>query len=34
MKIPKIVAKFPEIHWDSNNPNKIFGSHEKDVRAF
>jgi hypothetical protein len=34
MKIPKIAGKFPEIHWDTNNPNKIFGAHEQDFRAF
>jgi hypothetical protein len=32
-KIPKISGKFLEIHWDTNNPNKIFGAHEKDFRA-
>jgi hypothetical protein len=33
-KIPKIPRKFPEIDWDTNNPNKVFGAHEKDFRAF
>jgi hypothetical protein len=33
-KIPKNLGKFPEIHWDMNNPNKVFGAHEKDFRAF
>jgi hypothetical protein len=27
-KIPK------ETHWDTNNPNKVFGAHENDFRAF
>jgi hypothetical protein len=31
-KILKIPGKFPEIDWDMNNPNKIFGAH--DFRAF
>jgi hypothetical protein len=26
--------KFLEIDWDMNNPNKVFGVHEKDFRAF
>jgi hypothetical protein len=26
--------KFPEIDWDTNNPNKVSGAHEKDFRAF
>jgi hypothetical protein len=30
MKIPKILGKFPETDWDMNNPNKVFGAHEKD----
>jgi hypothetical protein len=33
-KIPKILGKFPETDWDTNNPNKIFGAHEKKFRAF
>jgi hypothetical protein len=33
-KITKIPGKFPETHWDMNNPNKVFGAHEKDFRAF
>jgi hypothetical protein len=33
-KIPKLSVKFPEVHWDMNNPNKVFISHEKDFRAF
>jgi hypothetical protein len=33
-KITKTPGKFPEAHWDMNNPNKIFGVHEKDFRAF
>jgi hypothetical protein len=32
-KILKIPRKFPETDWDTNNPNKIFGAHEKDFRA-
>jgi hypothetical protein len=27
-------GKFPELDWDMNNPNKVFGAHEKDFRAF
>jgi hypothetical protein len=34
LKIPKILEKFPEIDWNMNNPNKIFGVHEKDFRSF
>jgi hypothetical protein len=34
LKIPKIIGKFPETDWDMNNPNKVFGAHEKDFRAF
>jgi hypothetical protein len=26
--------KLSETYWDTNNPNKIFGAHEKDFRAF
>jgi hypothetical protein len=33
-KITKIPGKFPELDWDTNNPNKVFGAHEKDFRAF
>jgi hypothetical protein len=33
-KITKIPEKFLEIDWDMNNPNKAFGAHEKDFRAF
>jgi hypothetical protein len=29
-KITKIPGKFPEAHWDMKNPNKVFGTHEKD----
>jgi hypothetical protein len=32
-KILKIPGKFPEIDLDTNNPNKIFGAHEKYFRA-
>jgi hypothetical protein len=28
---PKISGKFPEIDWDMNNPNKVFGAHEKNL---
>jgi hypothetical protein len=31
---PKISEKFLETHRDTNNSNKIFGAHEKDLRAF
>jgi hypothetical protein len=34
LKIPKIPGKFPKAHWDTNNPNKVFGSQEKYFRAF
>jgi hypothetical protein len=27
-------GKFPELDWDMNNPNKVFGAYEKDFRAF
>jgi hypothetical protein len=30
----KNPGKFPETDWDTNNPNKVFGAHEKDCRAF
>jgi hypothetical protein len=33
-KITKIPGKFLEIDYDMNNPNKAFGAHEKDFRAF
>jgi hypothetical protein len=33
-KIIKIPRKFPEIDWDMNNQNKVFGAHEEDFRAF
>jgi hypothetical protein len=33
-KIAKNSGKFPEAHWDMNNPNKVFGAQEKDFRAF
>jgi hypothetical protein len=33
-KFQKILGKFPETNWDMNNPNKVFGAHEKDFRAF
>jgi hypothetical protein len=33
-KITKISGKFLEIDEDTNNPNKAFGAHEKDFRAF
>jgi hypothetical protein len=33
-KITKIPGKFPELDWSMNNPNKVFGGHEKDFRAF
>jgi hypothetical protein len=33
-KITKIPRKFPETLWDMNNPNKVFGAHEKDFKAF
>jgi hypothetical protein len=34
LKIPKTLGKFPEIDWNMNNPNKVFGAHEKYLRAF
>jgi hypothetical protein len=34
LKIANIPGKFPETHWDTSNPNKVFGAHEKDFRAF
>ena len=33
-KIPKNPGKFLEVVWDMRDPNKIFGAHEKDFRAF
>jgi hypothetical protein len=33
-KFPKILGNFPEIDWDMNNPNKVFGAQEKNFRAF
>jgi hypothetical protein len=33
-KIPEIPEKFPEVHWSTSNPNKVFGAHEKDFRVF
>jgi hypothetical protein len=33
-KITKIPGKFLKIDYDMNNPNKAFGAHEKDFRAF
>jgi hypothetical protein len=30
----KNLGKFPETDWDMINPNKVFGAHEKDFRAF
>jgi hypothetical protein len=30
----KNPGKFPEIDWSMNNPNKVFGAHEKDLGAF
>jgi hypothetical protein len=33
-KITKIPGKLLEIDYDMNNPNKTFGAHEKDFRAF
>jgi hypothetical protein len=29
-RIPKIKRKTLEIIWDMRNPNKIFGTHEKE----
>jgi hypothetical protein len=34
LKTPKNPGKFPETHWDMNNPNKVFRAQEKDFRAF
>jgi hypothetical protein len=33
-KITEILGKFLEIDYHMNNPNKTFGAHEKDFRAF
>jgi hypothetical protein len=33
-KITKNPEKFLQIDYDMNNPNKAFGAHEKDFRAF
>jgi hypothetical protein len=33
-KITKNPGKFLEIDYDMNNPNKAFGAHEKNFRAF
>jgi hypothetical protein len=33
-KSPKIPGKFLETHWDMSYPNKVFGAHKKDFRAF
>jgi hypothetical protein len=33
-KITKIPGKFLEVDYDMNNPNKVFGDHEKDFIAF
>jgi hypothetical protein len=33
-KITKIPGQFLEIDYDMNNPNKAFGAHAKDFRAF
>jgi hypothetical protein len=33
-KIPKNARKFQEVDWSMNNPNKVFGAHEKDFRVF
>jgi hypothetical protein len=33
-RIPKILRKTREVIWDTRNPSKIFGTHEKDFRAF
>jgi hypothetical protein len=33
-KITKIPGKFPEPDWSMKSPNKVFGAHEKDFRAF
>jgi hypothetical protein len=33
-KITKISGKSPWIDWSMNYPDKVFGVHEKDFRAF
>jgi hypothetical protein len=33
-KITKILGKSLGIDWSMNYPNKVFGVHEKDFRAF
>jgi hypothetical protein len=33
LKVTKIPGKFLELDWSMNNPNKVFGAHEKDFRA-
>jgi hypothetical protein len=33
-KIPRILGKFPKTDWNMNNPNKVFGTHDKDFIAF
>jgi hypothetical protein len=33
-KNTKIPGKIPELDWSMNNPNKVFGAHEKDFKAF
>jgi hypothetical protein len=30
-KNTRIPGKFPETDWDTNNPNKVFGTHEKNI---
>jgi hypothetical protein len=30
----KTFQEIPEIDWSMNNPNKVFGAHEKKFRAF
>jgi hypothetical protein len=33
-KISKIPGKFLEVDYDMKNPNKVFGTQEKDFRDF
>jgi hypothetical protein len=33
-KITKIPGKFLEADWNTTNPNKVFGAHEKGFRDF
>jgi hypothetical protein len=33
-KILEKFQKFLEVDWGTNNPNKVFGAHEKYFRAF